>query len=414
MNKRVELCQNSLVFQGQPKVLFLLLLILLSISCNKQKQENLTVITGSFRQSIIEAGELEAINASYIMMPQISWQYGYQFKIIGLGEHGKTVHKRDSIIKLDPSSIYKFIIEREDVLENELAASKKQAVQSENNIQELNAQLKSELAGYDLKKLEVDRSRFDTDVKKRIKELEFQQATIKLNRVKRNLELKPRLDNYDRKIQRIKVIQCETELKNAKEALKKLLIRSPLDGIFQVAVNIFTQNPQIWKVGDSPYQGQAIASIPDITKMKAKTYINEAEIKKAKSGMKVIVRLDALPSVPFNGIITDISKICLTRNREKVFNVIVEIAETDQRLKPGMTVNCEYILYESDKDMFVPNNCLLKEMGHSYIFIKKGSSSRKIEVLAGVANSNHTIIKGEIKPGQKIVPVATVLNSNNL
>ena len=414
MNKRIESCQNSLVFHGQPKVLFFLLLILLSISCNKGKQENLTVITGSFRQSIIEAGELEAIKASYIMMPQIGWQYGYQFKIIGLGEHGKTVHKSDSIIKLDPSSIYKFIIEKEDVLENELAASKKQTVQSENNIQELNAQLKSELAGYDLKKLEVDRSKFDTDVKKRIKELEFQQATIKLNRVKRNLELKPRLDNYDRQIQRIKVIQCETELKNAKSTLKKLLIRSPLDGIFQVAVNIFTQNPQIWKVGDSPYQGQTIASIPDITKMEAKTYINEAEIKKAKPGMKVIVRLDALPSVPFNGIITNISKICLTRDREKVFNVIVEIAETDQRLKPGMTVNCEYILYESDKDMFVPNNCLLKEGGHSYIFIKKGSSSRKIEVLAGLANSNHTIIKGEIKPGQKLVSIAKVLNSNNL
>ena len=121
-----------------------------------------------------------------------------QFKLIGLAEHGKIVHKGDSVIKLDPSSVYKYIIEREDMLENELAAANKQAVQSENNIQELNAQLKSEQAAYDLKKLEVERSKFDTDVKKRIKELEFQQATIRLNKVKRNLELKPRLDNYDR------------------------------------------------------------------------------------------------------------------------------------------------------------------------------------------------------------------------
>ena len=117
--------------------------------------------------------------------------------------------------------------------------------------------------------------------------------------------------------------------------------------------------------------------------MKAKTYINEAEFKKVKPGMKVIVRLDALPSVPFNGIITDISKICFTRDREKVFNVVVEIAESDLRLKPGMTVNCEYILYESDNDLFVPNNCLLKEKGHSYIFIKRGGSTRKIEVQSG-------------------------------
>ncbi len=109
-------------------------------------------MTGSFRQSIVEAGELEAIKASFITMPQIGWQYGYQFKIIGLANTEKLVHKNDSIIKLDPSSIYKFILEREDMLENELAAAKKQAVQSENNIQELNAQFKSELAAYDLEK----------------------------------------------------------------------------------------------------------------------------------------------------------------------------------------------------------------------------------------------------------------------
>ena len=398
------------MYKGQAKGLIYLLLIFLSVACNRGDQNEFTVLTGSFKQSIIESGELEAIEASYITMPQIGWQYGYRFKIIGMAEHGETVHKGDSIIKLDPSSIYKFIIEREDKVENELAAAKKQVVQSENNIQELNAQLKSELAAYDLKKLEVERSKFDTDIKKRIKELEFQQATIRLNKVKRNIELKPRLDNYDNQIQRIKVIQVETELKNAKETLKRFLIRSPLDGIFQVAVNKFTQNPQNWRVGDTPYQGQIIASIPDITRMEAKTYINESEINKVNPGMKVIVRLDALPSVPFNGIITEISKICLTRDREKVFNIIVEITESDLRLKPGMTVNCEYILYESDNDMFVPNNCLLNEKGKSYIFISRGGSSRKTEVQAGVANSNHTTIKGEIQPGQKLVPFGNVLN----
>lgn len=398
-------------FLRPAKYLAFLILIILPVSCGKAKKTDLTVMTGSFRQSVIESGELEAIKASYITMPRIAYQYGYQFKIIGLTEHGKLVHRGDSIIKLDPSSVYKYILEREDMLENELAAAKKQQVQSENNIQELTAQLRSEQAAYDLNKLELDRSRFDTDIKKKIKELELQQATVKLNKVKRNLELKPRLDNYDRKIQHIKVIQRESELKSAKETLKQFLLRSPLDGTFQVAVNKYSSNPQAWKLGDSPYQGYIIASIPDITWMKAKTYINEAEISKVKPGMKVIVRLDALPSVPFNGIITDISKICFTRDREKVFDVMVGITESDLRLKPGMTVNCEYILYESENDLFVPNNCLLRELGRSYIFLKKGGSARKMEVQSGVANSNHTIIKGEVNSGQKLVPFNDVLNS---
>jgi multidrug efflux pump subunit AcrA (membrane-fusion protein) len=371
-------------------------------------------MSGSFRQSIKQTGELEAVKASFIPMPSIDWQYGYQFKIIGLADHGKIVHKGDSIIKLDPTSVYKFIIEREDMVENELADAKKQVVQSENNIQELTAQLKSEQAAYDLKKLEVDRSKFDSDVKKRIKELEFQQEIIKLNKVKRNLDLKPRLNDYDRHIQRIKVVQRQNELNNAKEALKLFLLRSPLDGIFQVAVNEFTENPQMWKVGDTPYQGQILASIPDVTRMKVKTYVNESDAKRIQKGLKVIVRLDALPSIPFKGSITEISKICVARDKEKVFNVVVGIDESDLRLKPGMTVNCEYILYETEKNMFVPNNCLFKESGHSYIFLKKGRSVHKVEVNAGAANINHTIITGEVKPGQKLVPFNDVLNSKNL
>jgi HlyD family secretion protein len=414
MNKRKHLFINHLIFLRQPMGLLYLLIIFLSISCGKGKPEDFTIITGPFRQSVIEAGELDAIKASFIKMPRIPYQYGSQFKIIGLVEHGVFVHKGDSIIKLDPSTVYKYIIEREDMFENELAASKKQVVQSENNIQDLKAQLKTEQAAFDLKKLEVERSKFDTDVKKRIKELEFKQAVIRLNKVKRNLELKPRIDNYDSKIQGIRVIQRETELRSARETLKQFLIRSPFDGTFQVATNRNYLNPQNWKVGDSPYQGYIIASIPDITRMKAKTYINEAEFKKVNPGMKVIVRLDALPSVPFNGIITEISKICFIRDREKVFNVVVEITESDLRLKPGMTVNCEYILYESDKEMFVPNNCLLKEKGHSYIFLKRGGSARKVEVQSGVANSNHTIIKGEVKPGQKLVPFDSIVNQKKI
>jgi HlyD family secretion protein len=414
MEKRKRLFLISRFNNCETKFILFLLMISLSISCNTGTQEVFTVMSGSFRQSIKQTGELEAVKASFIPMPDIDWQYGYQFKIIGLAEHGKIVHKGDSILKLDPSSVYKFIIEREDMLENELADAKKQVVQSENNIQELNAQFKSEQAAYDLKKLEVDRSKFDTDVKKRIKELEFQQETIKLKKVKRNLDLKPKLDDFDRRIQRIKVVQRQNELNNAKEALKLFLLKSPLDGIFQVAVNDWTDKPQMWKVGDIPYQGQILASIPDVTRMKVKTYINESDVKRVHKGMKVVVRLDALPTVPFGGSITEISKICVAREKEKVFNVVVEIDGSDLRLKPGMTVNCEYILYESEKNMFVPNNCLLKERGHSYIFLKKGGSIRKVEVQAGPVNTNHTVITGEVKPGQKLVPFSDVFNSKKL
>ena len=208
----------------KPGLICLLSMVLL-LSCSRSKSGDYTVMKGSFRQSVVESGELEAIKASNIMMPRIAYQYGYQFKIIGLAEHGKIVHKGDSIVKLDPASIYKYILEGEDKLENEQAAAQKQAVQSEENIQSLLATVKNEQAAFDLEKLELDRSKFDTDSKKRIKELKFQQASIKLKKAKRKLELTRILEKQDQKIQKIKVIQRESDLRSAKENLKQLLIK---------------------------------------------------------------------------------------------------------------------------------------------------------------------------------------------
>jgi HlyD family secretion protein len=412
MTRRDLYTRNPIPFPV--KGIIYILALILFVSCGKRGTDEFTVMTGPFRQSVTQAGELQAISASFISMPPIGYQYGSQFKIIGLLEHGKAVHKGDSIIMLDPSSIFKFILDTEDKLENEIAAANKQAVQSENNIQDLSAQLKSEQAAWDLKKLAVERLNFESDVKKKIADLEFQQATIRLNKVKRNLDLKPKLDDFDRRIQEIKVTQRETDVHNAKAILKRFLIRAPIDGIFQVSTKSYWDpSSPILKLGDSPYMGYPLASIPDVKRMKANSYINEADISKVRTGLKVLVRLDALPSVAFNGVITSVSKICSVRNNEKVFNIVVEIIESDMRLKPGMTVNCEYIFYESDKDMFVPNNCLLKKKDQTYIFLKRGRTTRKVEVRPGPVNSNHTIIAGEVKPGQKLVPFENVPTISN-
>jgi hypothetical protein len=102
----------------------LIVFIFILGSCKRGTTDEFTAKTGYFRQSVTETGELEAVRASVITMPQIGWQYGYQFKIIGLQENGKNVLKGDSVVSLDASSIFRFIIERESILENEVAAAK--------------------------------------------------------------------------------------------------------------------------------------------------------------------------------------------------------------------------------------------------------------------------------------------------
>ncbi len=378
------------------------------ISCSREQGSMYSVMKGPFRQSVIETGELQAVNASFLGMPRINYIYGYNFKIIGLAEHGKNVHKGDTVIKVDPSSVQKFIIERSESLENEIASTNKLKAQITNNMQDLRSQLRNEQASYDIKKLGVEKSGFEAAGIRRVIELEFRQAEIKLKKIQRNLELKPKLDSLDLHIQMIKVNQKENELKAAQETLSRLVVPSPLDGIFVVEENWRTG--QMIRLGDDVYIGQPVARIPDIRTMRVKGFVMENDINKIRPGQKVFVRLDALPSVPFNGIIRTISRVCIERDdKKKVFPAEVIISESDLRLKPGMTVSCEYITYEGNDELYVPSNCILEENRHFYLFVRKRGKLRKTEVMTGPSNNMFTVVSGDLKPGQALEPPENII-----
>jgi multidrug efflux pump subunit AcrA (membrane-fusion protein) len=311
------------------------------------------------------------------------------------------------VITVDPSTVQKYIIEKRESLENETASANKLKVQNSGNLQELKAQLRNEQSLFDIKKLERDKSAFESEGIKKVIALEYRQAEIRLKKIRRNLELRPKLDSLDYRVQQIKVSQKENELYAALETLKQLTVCSPLDGIFVIEKN--SRTGQSVRVGDEVYIGNIIARIPDIRTMKVSGIIEENDINKLKAGMDVIVRLDALPAVPFHGTINKVSKVCIPQGEKKIFTTEVLISENDPRLKPGMTVSCEYITYTGEDQMFVPINCIIEENDHFYLFIRKRGKIRKTEVTTGPSNNMYTVISGDLRPGQDLVLPENIL-----
>jgi HlyD family secretion protein len=380
----------------------ILLSFLLLISCSNSDRSKYTVLKGPFRQSVIETGELQAEHSSTVTMPRINSIYGYNFKIIGLAMHGKNIIKGDTVIKVDPSSVQKYIIEKRESLENEVAFANKLKAQIMNNIQDLKAQLRNEEASFKSKKLQLEKSAFESAGIRKVTEIEYRQAEIRLNRIKRNLKLRPGLDSLDFRIQQIKVIQRENEVTLANEALRQFFVTSPLDGVFVIERN--SRTGQTTKIGDEVYTGNTVARIPDIRTMKVKGSVLENDISRIKTGLKVIVRMDALPNVPFEGKLTYVSLVCIpNQDGKKAFQTEVLLSDTDLRLKSGMTVRCEYITYEGENEIYVPNNCLLEENKHFYCFVRKRGKTKKTEVITGPSNNMYTIVSGDIQPGQDLI-----------
>ena len=322
----------------------LIVLLLLSNSCNGvlsfDKTERTTDGT-----TIIETGELAAINSVSFVIPRYGRRWN-EMKIIGLLNHGARVNKGDSVAQLDPADINKYILDRESNLETQLAALEKLYIEQENKKQENESRIKNELASYDLKKIEQEATRFESDRAQQIKKLEFEQATINLEKEKRVLELSMKINEKNLRIQEIRVEQIEKDIEEAKSLIPLLTLYTQVSGVFQIEINRRGGSRDIYKIGDNIYAGNNLANVPELEFMKVYTQVNETDFLKISPNHKVAVRLDAMPKVVFDGEVTYIGKLCREKernSRQKVFDVEVEILKPDERLKPGMTVSCEFL-----------------------------------------------------------------------
>jgi hypothetical protein len=134
------------------------------------------------------------------------------------------------------------------------------------------------------------------------------------------------------------------DLSHFNQIVPTLTIRTSVVGVFQRGINPRTGT--MLNAGDQMYPGFSMGNVPELKWMRVNTFINENDFLKITTGQKVAVRLDALPNVIFNGEISYIGKLCHSRennSRQKVFDVEVKMLEPDERLKPGMTVSCEFL-----------------------------------------------------------------------
>jgi len=380
----------------------------LLVSCKNPFSDTNEIKKGTFRQTIVETGELAAIDTRSFILPLFG-RYWYQMKVIGLLEQGAKVEAGDSIIQLDPSEVKKYIIDREGDLQTQQANLDKLMVFQSNKRSEMDSNLKMAQASFNLKKLEMEYSRFESDRNKKIKELGFEQEKIKLAKVKRSIVLNKIIASNELKIQKIQVYQMKRDLKSAKDVLPTLTIRTPIPGIFQIGRN--DQSGNSLKIGDQIWYGNNMGNVPNLKWMKVMTSINEYDFYKIGLGQKVLVRLDATPDVTFKGEITDIAKLCHQKDgksRQKVFDVEVKLLKSDERLKPGMTVSCEFFCNELNNVKFVPLNCVETTEQGNFIYLKNGSGYLRVKVKTGASNNTHIVIKGDFNEGQDVIPVEEI------
>lgn len=360
----------------------------------------------------LKNGELEATSAVQINAPNVRGQ----LKITQLFPEGEVVEVGDLIIEFDRVEFEKRVTEESQELEASRGELEKTIANQKVERARQLADIENKEASLRLAQLQVEKMKFESFVDKQEAELRAKQAQLALQQAHEQFEAQTVVDSVELRKQELRVAEEERELERAQKDLESLSVLAESPGLVVYEKIWKGSRPEKIRVGDEPWGGATLVTLPDLSTMQVKTWVNEVDVDKIEVGQPVNIRLDALPGPVFTGNVTSVAS--LGREKEgdknvKVFDITVEINEKDTRLKPGMTATSEVVIQTvperpqteegeiaepqegavADLPLYIPIDAVFEKDGKTLVYRLDGGQPKEQEVVLGPRNDNYVVVE---------------------
>ena len=150
-----------------------------------------------------------------------------------------------------------------------------------------------------------------------------------------------------------------------------------------------------------------VAELPDLSEMMSKTYVNEIDISKVKTGQQVQIGIDAFPEKKFTGKVIEVANIGEQQQNTnaKVYEVRILVKEFDSILRPAMTTKNTILTSMVDSVLFIPIEAIFNQDSITFVYKKDGGSAVRQQVVVGLSNDNEIIIRAGLTEKDEVLLV---------
>ncbi|MBX7181335.1 MAG: efflux RND transporter periplasmic adaptor subunit [Bacteroidia bacterium] len=369
-------------------------------------EEKLTakVIKGDFEVTVFTTGELQAKNSLDIDGPTgMRNAQIWQVKIADLVSEGTRVKKGEYIGRLDQTEIMNRIKDES----SEIAKNESRFIQTklDTTLDLRNARDEIINLGFAVKEKEniVSQSTYEAPSIIQQAKMDLDKSKRQLNQAETNYKIKEK--QAKAKMQEVTAVleRSQNKVKVLQDLLNDFTIVAPEDGmvIYQREWNgkkrIVGSTIGAWD--------PTVATLPDLSIMQSRTYVNEVDIRKIKKGQKVNISLDAYPEKKLTGLVDAVANVGEQNPRSdaKVFEVNILINEKDTSLRPAMTTG-NYILADKLKNvLYIPLEALhVQGDSLNFVYKKSGTSVVKTPIKTGVTNENFVVVLSGLNEGEEV------------
>jgi HlyD family secretion protein len=239
-------------------------------------------------------------------------------------------------------------------------------------------------------------------------ESQYQVALAQYNNAQQNFELikiGPRIEDID--AQRATLAQCRAALDYAQTMLDACMIRSPIDGTVlergvEVGEMVSNQN-----FGGNTGVKASVATLANLNDLLAELDINESDFPHVSMHQPCRVTADAYPNRVYKGYVYEIAP---EADRQKAtIQVKVKIEHPDNYLRPEMNTHVSFLapsqasLAGQGSAMMVPASAVIRQGGHSTVFVLEGDHVRLRTIQTGAKTGNETKVTAGLDPNDMVV-----------
>ena len=147
--------------------------------------------------------------------------------------------------------------------------------------------------------------------------------------------------------------QTRGSLMQSRTNLNYSIIRSPVDGV------IISRAIDVGQTVAASFQTPTLFTIAkDLTKMQIEVSVDEADISRILLDQKASFTVDAYPEESFKGKVVQIRSAPVITQNVVTYVVVVNVDNSDMKLKPGMTANVSVEVARKDDVLKLPPSAL--------------------------------------------------------
>ena len=357
---------------------------------------------GKFEIVVTVTGELQAERSTDIMGPVDLRSRELRFRSIMIQDlipEGTLVDSGDYVATLDRSDAdnsYKDIL---DELEMAQANYTRTRLDTTLQLRQLRDELINLKFSMEEAEITLEQSKFEPPATIRQAQMNLEKAQRTYEQAIQNYELKRQQAVADMTEVRLSLAEEQRTKEQMEAVLKKFVVNAPASGMviykrdWGGTKRIVGSEISTWDL--------TVATLPDMSSMISKTYVNEIDISKLRTGQNVRTGVDAFPDKKFTGLVSYVANIGeqLPNTDAKVFEVIIKLNESDPILRPSMTTSNSIVTKTFDSVLYIPLEAVHSNDSMTYVYRK--NNTRQVVVL-GEANENLIVVEAGLEEGDKL------------